>query len=253
MIRYWQGLSPSKLRISFLRGLSFQLGIFTMTKGKISEVFESFQGEGIYLGERQLFVRFFGCNLSCEFCDTKLKSFVEYGAQELIAELKRYGRGHHSVAFTGGEPLLQKDFLKEAASLTREHGFKNYLETNGTLASELEEVIDLIDIVAMDLKLPSSTRMRDFWQAHRKFLLIARNKESFLKIVVCESTDEQDFRKAVELVKEAHPAAILVLQPDSRRDSPALRQKLEVFKGISTENRVTSCVIPQVHRMLGAR
>jgi organic radical activating enzyme len=104
-----------------------------MIKGRISEVFESVQGEGLYFGEKQIFVRFFGCNLSCKFCDTKLNRFLEYEPQELFEELKLYQDVYHSISFTGGEPLLQKDFLKQVLQLTQKEGYKNYLETNGTL------------------------------------------------------------------------------------------------------------------------
>jgi len=224
-----------------------------MLKGKISEIFESFQGEGLYLGERQLFVRFFGCNLSCKFCDTKLKKFTEYTLQDLGRHLSGYGSDYHSVAFTGGEPLLQKDFLKEALQLTRGQGFKNYLETNGTLADALEEVIDAVDIIAMDLKLPSSTSMQDFWQEHQRFLKIASRKEVFLKIVVCESTGDKDLLKAIILIRDVHPAAVLVLQPNSYEDQGRLKQKLEDFRDISRENSVISCIIPQVHKVVGVR
>ena len=81
-------------------------------KAKIAEVFDSVQGEGIYLGERQLFVRFFGCNLSCDYCDTRPDRYLEYEPHELFDEIKLYGNNFHSICFTGGEPLLQKDFLK---------------------------------------------------------------------------------------------------------------------------------------------
>jgi len=84
-------------------------------KGKIAEVFSSVQGEGLYFGEDQIFVRFFGCNLKCKFCDTPLDRFTEYEPAELLDELKLY---HHddrrTVSFTGGEPLLQRYFLKES-------------------------------------------------------------------------------------------------------------------------------------------
>jgi organic radical activating enzyme len=222
-------------------------------KGKITEVFESFQGEGLYLGERQLFVRFFGCNLSCKFCDTKPKKFSEYSPQELFAQLRRYGTDYHSIAFTGGEPLLQKDFFKEIATLTRKEGFRHYLETNGTLADALKEVIELVDIVAMDLKLPSSTSLEELWDEHGRFLETASAKEVFIKIVVCESTHEQDLQKAIELIKKVHQAAVLILQPDSREDIKRLQKKLEDFKTISTDNRITTCVIAQMHKIAGLR
>jgi len=82
-----------------------------MRKAKIAEVFESFQGEGIYAGVKQVFVRFFGCNLACIFCDTPLKHFKEYSPNALKKEISRFS-GYHSLCFTGGEPLLQADFLK---------------------------------------------------------------------------------------------------------------------------------------------
>ena len=124
-------------------------------KGKIAEIFDSVQGEGIYLGEKQLFVRFYGCKLVCKYCDTKLNYFREYTPDELFKELKSYKDSFHSLVFTGGEPLEQKDFLKEALKLARARGYKTYLETNGVLYEELEEVIDLVDIVAMDLDYPA--------------------------------------------------------------------------------------------------
>lgn len=225
----------------------------SMLKGKIAEIFESFQGEGLYLGERQLFVRFFGCNLKCKFCDTKLNRFDEYEPDKLLRELKQYKQMYHSVAFTGGEPLLQKDFLRESMKLTRKDNFKNYLETNGTLVDALEEVIDFLDIVAMDLKLPSSTEMVDFWDVHRRFLKVASKKEVFLKVVICHSTQEKDLYEALSLIKEVHREAVLVLQPNAAEDISTLRNKLESFRDISGVQGVTACVIPQVHKMTGAR
>ena len=222
-------------------------------KARITEVFDSVQGEGIYLGERQLFVRFFGCNLSCKFCDTKLSRFLEYEPYELSEELKLYGNGFHSVSFTGGEPLLQKDFLKEIACMTVGRGCRNYLETNGTLYAELKGVINHIDIVAMDIKLPSSTGMGDFWMMHHRFLEVASKKEVFVKTIISEETDEKDLKKAVELIKEVNRSVILVLQPNSFQDLQSLESKLEDYRGICMQSRITCCVIPQMHKVIGVR
>ena len=221
--------------------------------GRITEVFDSVQGEGLYVGEKQLFVRFFGCNLRCKFCDTRLSRFIEYEPQELLEELKLYEDDYHSVSFTGGEPLLQVDFLKEVLKLSCTDGYKNYLETNGTLVGELEKVIDYLDIVAMDLKLPSSTDMSMLWGMHRKFLKVASKKEVFLKVVICQSTEEEDLIEALWLIKETAPSTILVLQPNSFEDYNQMQEKLETFRYICEKADITACIIPQVHKIAGVR
>lgn len=224
-------------------------------KGRISEVFDSIQGEGLYLGEKQLFVRFFGCNLACKFCDTKAECFIEYNPQELFQELRPYCdyADYHSLSFTGGEPLLQKDFLKEILQITHRHGLRNYLETNGTLPAALEEVIDYLHFLAVDLKLPSSTGLGNFWQEHRRFLEIASKKEVFLKTVICQTTKEDDLREGIKLIRKIDSSIMLVLQPDSGEEQIRLREKLESFKDICTQEDIISCVIPQMHKVAGVR
>ena len=222
-------------------------------RGKIAEVFDSVQGEGIYLGEKQIFVRFFGCNLNCKFCDTKLNHFIEYEPNELFEKIKLYQGEFHSISFTGGEPLLQKDYLKEVLKLTSKHGYKNYLETNGTLPSELADVIDYLDIVAMDVKLPSSTGMCNLLDLHREFLKIATKKVVFLKTIICQSTQEEDLREALALIKEVHMDATLVLQPNSYENDERLVEKLATFRDICIEEGVLTCVIPQMHKIAGIR
>jgi organic radical activating enzyme len=224
-----------------------------MIVGRITEVFESIQGEGLYLGERQIFVRFHGCNLKCKFCDTQPSSFMEYTPHELFKEITMHHDDHHSVSFTGGEPLLQKYFLKEILKLTHENSLRNYLETNGTLHEELRSVIDYVHYVAMDLKLPSSTGLNDFWDDHRLFLEIASQKECFLKVVVLPSTHEDDLRTGLRLIRETAKDAVLILQPDSGNNNVSLGRKLDNFKDICRRERVTACIIPQVHKITGVR
>lgn len=222
-------------------------------KARIVEVFESIQGEGIYLGEKQLFVRFFGCNLRCRFCDTQPHYFTEYEPQELFEEIMLYPDDFHSISFTGGEPLLQKDFLKEILTLTHNEGYRNYLETNGTLPQELAGVIDYVDIVAMDLKLPSSTGMGYLWGLHRRFLKISNQKECFLKAIICRATQEEDLREMLGLIKETNRDTILVLQPNSYEDYNQLEPKLENFRDICIQENMTTCIIPQMHKVIGVR
>lgn len=222
-------------------------------KGKISEIFDSIQGEGLYLGEKQLFVRFFGCNLKCKYCDTKLHRYQEYEPEALLKELELRPGKYHSVSFTGGEPLLQHDFLKAALQLTASKGYKNYLETNGTLPHVLEDVLEYLDIVAMDLKLPSSTDQTACWDEHREFLRVASRKEVFIKAVICNSTHAQDLREGLKMIREVNPYAVLVLQPNSFEKDPAMVRKLERFKKMCMARGIVTCIIPQVHKMAKVR
>ncbi len=223
-------------------------------KGKISEVFPGVQGEGLYLGVRQIFVRFFGCNLACSFCDTRIDAFLEYEPQELFKEIKLYGKRFHSISFTGGEPLLQKEFLKDILKITSKQGYKNYLETNGTLPEALGEVIKYVDVVAMDIKLLSSGGgPGELWPKHEDFLRLALKKEVFVKAVISGSTVQEDLLQVTELFKKTKCPSILILQPDSNEEPQVLEEKLGFFRDLCRKESVSACVIPQVHKIAGLR
>ncbi len=79
-------------------------------KYKINEIFYSLQGEGARAGTANVFVRFAGCDLTCNFCDTEFESYTEMTGEEIskkILELMPNDRS--SVILTGGEPALQYD------------------------------------------------------------------------------------------------------------------------------------------------
>ena len=222
--------------------------------GRVNEIFESIQGEGIYFGQRQVFVRFSGCNLSCNYCDTEFGLYREYPPDAVLSEIKALGSGFHSVSFTGGEPLLQKDFLKETLKLVKENGYSTYLETNGTLAEELREVIADVDIVAMDIKLPSAmVSQAGFWPEHQAFLKVARTKEVFIKVIVTNSAKREEFLTALDLLKETGYSGTVVLQPDSFAKRESLKATLASFKDLCQRNSFPVCVIPQMHKVMGVR
>ncbi len=231
----------------------------TNVKAEITEIFSSIQGEGIFLGAKQIFVRFKKCNLECVFCDEKRNTEAkEYSTIDLAREIKAMeaAKGpHHSVSFTGGEPLLYWDFLKSfLKTMKRTRGFKSYLETNGTLPHELSKIIDLVDIVAMDFKLPSSTGEREYWHEHADFLKIALKKKVFIKAVVTSDTHLEDIEKAVGLIKKTGKNVPFIIQPASPvevSDKTIGREKLIEFLEIGSRNDVNNMrVIPQIHKIL---
>ncbi len=219
--------------------------------GKIAEVFKSTQGEGLYQGIKQVFVRFFGCNLKCRFCDTKLSDYKEQTAEDLMAEINRFD-DYHSLSITGGEPLLQVEFLKDLLTYIRAAKKKVYLETNGTLAKEVAEIIDYLDIIAMDFKLPSTTGLKPFWEEHKKFLKIAKKKDTFIKAVIGTTTMPEDIYKAIELIKAAGVGIRLILQPEDQVKI-MIKAKLRDFEKICRNEGVKVKVIPQIHKEKGLK
>ena len=124
-------------------------------KAPIIEIFSSFQGEGLLIGERQIFVRFAGCNLNCNYCDTNDSKSEKSGTlmtpDEVTAEInKLITPDCMTISFTGGEPSLYPQFISEVA---KNFNLKIMLETNGTLPENIES-IEKLDIVSLDIKLP---------------------------------------------------------------------------------------------------
>jgi pyruvate-formate lyase-activating enzyme len=137
--------------------------------------------------------------------------------------------------------------------ICRQQNLRTYLETNGTLPRQLEEVIGLTDIVAMDFKFPSSGGGRDYWFAHREFLGIASRALVFVKAVVCSQTQEEDLDTAIEIIREVNRETVLVFQPNSYQLAQGLSGKLLRFKEKCLKHKVLSCVIPQMHKKWGVR
>ena len=226
-----------------------------MQKAKISEVFSSVQGEGIYIGRKEIFVRFSGCNLNCVFCDTNHKRGKFYTIKELTQKINCHtdisGAKSKWLTLTGGEPLLWSDFLEELLPLLKKE-YKVTLETNGTLPAKFKKIKNWVDLVALDFKLPSSTKEKSFWKEHQKFLKVVKNK-IFVKAVITGRTDLQDVKKAVAIIFKINPKIPFILQPASAykkfRDVPRIEKVLqfqeEALKSISDVR-----IIPQIHKFL---
>lgn len=248
----------------------------TENAANLVEIFSSVQGEGPYVGYMQMFVRFADCNLNCKYCDTEFRKTDRVNIEktpgssefEMISnpveaetifyylkQLDEPGKVHHSISLTGGEPLLQADFLKTflTENFTR-YKFKTYLETNGTLCEELEKVVKLLDIVSMDIKLPSATgNTVEHWHEHKQFLeILKENKSSkveyFVKVVVNEHFTNEELYNIVWCMASSESEATLILQPETKKP-PGGKQLLEwQSKLIRYLNNVR--IIPQTHRVL---
>ncbi len=236
----------------------------------VQEIFSSIQGEGPYVGVRQLFLRLPRCNLTCPYCDTPVddprqllleavpgsRLFEQYdnplSLKSLVDLLKRFNfQKHHSLSVTGGEPLLWSRELAEFLPIVRGQGLKIYLETNGTLPKQLDSLLPWLDMISMDIKLPYGGRT--FWTEHQEFLHKSRGKEIFIKIVLHSMSSFSDLQIARELIAGVDTDIPTILQPVTATRGlvpPPPHQMLE-WQDCLLERLKNVRIIPQTHVLQG--
>ncbi len=202
---------------------------------RIAEIFPSLQGEGLRQGEPTIFVRFAGCTLRCDFCDTKYawKGGREMSPGEVTEAVKglreRFPAGW--VSLTGGEPFLQN--LRPLVRLLRKAGLKIQVETNGTRHCPLA-----VDWLTVSPK-------PKFYRVAPEFIRKARE----VKLVVSRDLTLATVKK----VRLSFPAATpLILQPES--DRPWSRKRaLELLDGAGRAGLTNIRLSLQLHKVLGLR
>ena len=201
--------------VLFLQAVSCEVGY-------VSELFVSYQGEGARVGEKQLFVRFAGCNFRCRYCDTPA-SLVRVPTCEIsfpdgevvavpnplsIADLAMIVERFFSedpaiarVSLTGGEPMVQQRFI---ASWLRAAPppVGCMLETTATVSGGLDDVLPHIAMVSADIKLPSNSGERPLWDHHRQFLAKCRSRGRLSSR--CRSSGDTDRTRCARGARLAH-------------------------------------------------
>jgi len=249
------------------------------TTARLVEVFSSIQGEGILVGHRQVFVRTYGCNLRCTYCDSP-ETLKESGTPPECrveetpgtwtfrtipnpvpaADLTAIVRGllsepHHSLSVTGGEPLLQARFLSEWLPQVRALGLKVFIETNGLLPDHLRRIIGLVDYVSMDFKAPTATGISPdvTWRLHREFLEVARAANVYGKLVVTPRTTDIELDAVLDMLCAVDREIPLILQPVTPIGYE--QQAVTPYRMVDLHARAARRlrevrVIPQTHKLM---
>ncbi len=262
----------------------------TSHAGFLSEMFCSVQGEGLFVGERQIFVRTAGCAATCSWCDTvyskvQTPRFVVHGRGDAPARWRpnpvslddvlddvgacaRETAPVATVSITGGEPLEQPEFVAALARALRARELRVYLETAGIHPDALRAVVPYTDVVAMDIKLPSATGV-EHWDTHREFLDAMRGTEFetgartlFVKVIVDLKASVAEIERAAALVAEFGARIPFVLQPESetllsekspRENRRALLDLIDAGARAASLRLDRVRVIPQTHKVLHVR
>ncbi|WP_440953749.1 7-carboxy-7-deazaguanine synthase QueE [Methanococcoides sp. FTZ1] len=235
-------------------------------KVPVSEIFCSVQGEGPHVGVRQAFVRFVGCNLNCSYCDTNVEKPVlckfekvpgtnvfkdipnPLGVKDVCEMLDSY-ENVHSISLTGGEPLLEADFIAEM-DVSR----PLYLESNMTLPDMAKKIRDKVSYVSGDVKLIDEFEGEDF-DSHleRTFecfrtLRNTKERECFCKLVITKDTSADDVLSVADEISGY--VSCMVLQPVTQKHlAPEIEFMLELQNRLL--DSIDTLIIPQTHKMWG--
>lgn len=199
---------------------------------KISEIFESLQGEGVSSGAPAIFVRLAQCNLHCTWCDTKYTwDFERYRYEEevreqTVAEVAQLVNASASrrLILTGGEPLLQQRALKELfARLAPDIVVE--VETNGTIAPE-PEALRRVNQWNVSAKLSSAGDPEQFRIRPDVLGTFRGTASAYLKLVVRTNSD---YAEADALVQRlAWPSERVLLMPEATDREQLRARSLDV-------------------------
>jgi 7-carboxy-7-deazaguanine synthase len=235
----------------------------------LNEIFNSIQGEGPYAGTRQVFVRFEECQLQCEYCDTTQTRSVsgscrietEPGSRKFFTEktplsrdevvaniIKLWTPSTKHVSLTGGEPLLNSDFIKKL-----ELEYPLYLETNAGFPEKAREIKDIISIASCDIKLPEHRCTQDYSGLLKNELetisILNETAKTFVKVIILPETTTESLSLAVDGIESIDINIPFILQPvtSDKKVPSSLLFELMDFAG---EKLKDVRAIPQTHRMM---
>ena len=169
-----------------------------------------------------------GCNLGCSFChnpDTWVRTGKTISVEEIVEEIKKYrvfyDKSGGGITVSGGEPLLQADFVRELFTKCKEVGVHTALDTGGFVAqAELDKVLPHTDLVMFSLKAVDEEVHRQLTGKDNVLVLqnlfhAASQTQLVLRYVVIPGANESDsdLSKLAAIIKQLPPTVKIDLLP----------------------------------------
>lgn len=153
-----------------------------------------------------------GCKLRCDYChNPEMWNIGEnnYSVDELVNKIKRYKTYFNKdggVTFSGGEPLLQVDFLIEVCKKLKKENINIALDTAGVGIGKYQELLKYVDLIIFDVKHTDPKKYFNLthtkMEEDSKFLKIANelDKKFWVRqVIIPEITDSLDYIKSLKI------------------------------------------------------
>lgn len=236
---------------------------------RVMETFRTIQGEGTDLGRETIFMRLYGCNLSCVWCDTAHSwdegKYFEGIYKELntadivlmVREMAEAGGITHMV-ITGGEPLLHNhEALTNIIGTLQMMGPMKHVtfETNGTILPH-KELAKVTGLFSVSPKLVSSKNPPYNAKLFGLWLDRAYDKLQF-KFVVANELDALEVAQLIQAAEDSRLKTVpIIFQPEESANNYNELPNLidEAFRSAGLDKTEFNIrYIPQVHKIYGIR
>lgn len=173
---------------------------------RVTEIFQSIQGESTHAGRPCIFVRLTGCPMRCVWCDSEY-TFTGGDHISIDAVLEQVRSfGGKLVEVTGGEPLAQKEGFKLIERLCDE-GYEVLVETGGYVSTA---AVDPRAHLILDVKCPASgEETRNHWPNLDRL----RRDQDEVKFVIADQADWEYAREMIERLNLEKRAKAILISP----------------------------------------
>jgi len=222
-----------------------------MILSNINSIYKATEGEGIFIGRPQVFVRYQGCSIGCLNCDSKqtweFKDNKLISSNDILKEITKQSQTIKWVSITGGDPLHPKnqDAVLDLLKVLKDKGYKVNIEAAGTVINS--EIFNLCDFISWDIKTPS-TGVKSNVSLLEKMLANYSNKLQIKTVV----QDEADFLylKDFYQTQEKTEFENWIITPAFCVDEKQITKRFELINNLNEEFGNHFRVIGQQHKWI---